>query len=201
MTNDERYDRWANYETRCVHMGLSSDGVTYRYWREQARRHREEAPRCAQVERGVWTAEQAIRFNLADQLRDEVEHDGGCSSSSLYGDLLLAALSRVDWVEVAEAFLAESGPGEVAGPKFPLGQVVITPGVREALGPEVVQAALCRHEAGDWGELDAEDSDENEFALRGGFRLLSAYTAGETRFWVITEADRSATTVLLPDEY
>jgi hypothetical protein len=71
--------------------------------------------------------------------------------------------------------------------------VVITPGAQEALSPEDVQAALCRHGAGDRIELD--------FSARMGFRLLSGYRAGETRFWVITEADRSVTTVLMPSEY
>jgi hypothetical protein len=88
-----------------------------------------------------------------------------------------------------------------AGPKFPLGQVVITPGAQAALSPEDVEAALGRHSAGDWGELDSEDRTENEFSLREGFRLLLAYAAGETRFWVITEADQSVATVLLQDDY
>ncbi|MDE3075945.1 MAG: plasmid related protein [Chloroflexota bacterium] len=61
---------------------------------------------------------------------------------------------------------------------------------------------LFRHVSGDWGELDEEDKAENELSLREGFRLLSAYTLrnGE-KIWIITEADRSVTTLLLPDEY
>ena len=63
--------------------------------------------------------------------------------------------------------------------------------------------SLLRHVQGDWGkELDAHDRRENEFSLQHGFRLLSAYKLSDsTKFWVITEADRSATTFLLPDEY
>jgi hypothetical protein len=61
---------------------------------------------------------------------------------------------------------------------------------------------LCRHLDGDWGELSPEDIAENELSLREGFRLLSAYSLRDgTRIWVITESDRSATTILLPDEY
>jgi hypothetical protein len=61
---------------------------------------------------------------------------------------------------------------------------------------------LFRHLAGDWGELSPEDTAENELSLREGFRLLSAYSLRDgTRIWVITESDRSATTILLPDEY
>ncbi|MEM7387300.1 MAG: type I restriction endonuclease subunit M [Verrucomicrobiota bacterium] len=62
--------------------------------------------------------------------------------------------------------------------------------------------ALARHERGDWGEVCTEDRAENEEALRRGGRLLSVYRTEEgTRFYIITEADRSSTTVLLPDEY
>ena len=86
--------------------------------------------------------------------------------------------------------------------KFPLGRVVATPGAISAASPEEIAAAIQRHVTGDWGELDEHDIAENELSLREGFRLFSVYRtkAGE-RFYIITEADRSATTVLLPDEY
>lgn len=84
----------------------------------------------------------------------------------------------------------------------PLGQVVATPAALAAVAPPDVVAALRRHAAGDWGEVDADDRRANDAALRDGTRLLSAYTSpAGTRFWVITEADRSVTTVLLPDDY
>ncbi len=88
--------------------------------------------------------------------------------------------------------------------KFSLGQVVVTPGFLEAMhntGDKIVPY-LLRHVQGDWGELDEHDRKENERSLRNGFRLLSAYRlSDDTKFWVITEADRSATTFLLPEEY
>jgi hypothetical protein len=85
-------------------------------------------------------------------------------------------------------------------PLFPLGQVVATPGALE-LGINF-SPYLRRHQCGDWGELDAEDRAENDFSARNGLRILSVYrTPSGTRFWIITEADRSATTVLLPWEY
>lgn len=90
----------------------------------------------------------------------------------------------------------------MAGMKFPLGRLVITPTALQALDTEDVTAAIRRHATGDWGELDEHDRRENELSLVQGFRLLSAYTTrGGTRFWVITEADRSVTTVLLPEDY
>jgi len=88
--------------------------------------------------------------------------------------------------------------------KFSLGRVVATPGALKAL-EETNQNPfefLARHQAGDWGEICEEDRRENEFSVRNGFRILSAYrTRNNTRIWVITEADRSATTLLLPEEY
>jgi hypothetical protein len=88
--------------------------------------------------------------------------------------------------------------------KFPLGQIVSTPGALNALA-EAGQTPLefiRRHAMGDWGELDEEDRVENERSLIQGLRLLSAYCLRDgTKIWIITEADRSATTLLLPEEY
>lgn len=90
----------------------------------------------------------------------------------------------------------------MANPKFPLGRTVITRNARSVLADEDVCAALVRHAAGDWGELDAEDRAANEAALRDGSRLLSVFrSATGQRFYVITEWDRSVTTVLLPEDY
>ena len=87
---------------------------------------------------------------------------------------------------------------------FELGRIVATPGALRALQKAEQSPAefLDRHVTGDWGELDEEDKQENEFSVQNGFRILSAYTtaAGDT-IWIITEADRSATTFLLPEEY
>ena len=85
---------------------------------------------------------------------------------------------------------------------FPLGNVVITPNALGQLTPADFQRGLQRHQAGDWGEMGEEDWEQNDTALRTGMRLLSVYrgTNGVT-FWIITEADRSATTLLMPDDY
>jgi hypothetical protein len=92
----------------------------------------------------------------------------------------------------------------MSGSKFSLGSVVATPGVLEAFGAsgESPLAFLERHLAGDWGDVDEHDRNENELSLQNGLRILSAYTLSTgVKFWIITEADRSATTFLLPDEY
>jgi hypothetical protein len=89
-------------------------------------------------------------------------------------------------------------------PKFSLGQLVATPGALAAVEQSGDNLALFirRHVQGDWGDLCADDIRENEFSLENGLRLLSAYRLKDnTKIWVITEADRSVTTVLLPEEY
>ena len=87
---------------------------------------------------------------------------------------------------------------------FPLGQVVATPGALRALqkAEQEPREFIYRHVNGDWGEVDKHDKQVNDLSVHHGFRILSAYTtsAGD-QIWVITEADRSATTILLPDEY
>ena len=85
---------------------------------------------------------------------------------------------------------------------FRLGQTVITSNAMSRLVAADVQKALRRHIQGDWGEVCPADWRENELSLKEGFRLLSAYRdSQDTRFWIITEADRSATTILLPEDY
>ena len=85
---------------------------------------------------------------------------------------------------------------------FQLGRVVITPNALGQLTPADVQRGLQRHQAGDWGDLGEEDWRENDRAVQAGARLLSSYRSdGGVPFWIITEADRSATTLLLPDDY
>lgn len=91
--------------------------------------------------------------------------------------------------------------------KFDLGQVVMTRGVAEIdknyETHKEISHCLLRHYYGDWGDLCEEDKQANDDALKNGDRLVSAYTVGEdkTKIWIITEWDRSATTILLPEEY
>ena len=89
-------------------------------------------------------------------------------------------------------------------PLFPPGRMVATPGALALLEQTNKSPLefLSRHLRGDWGDLDQEDKTENELSLKYGFRLLSSYQVTQTeKLWVITEADRSVTTLLLPEEY
>ncbi len=91
--------------------------------------------------------------------------------------------------------------------QFRLGRTVMTRGVNDLVAENTAFAkfvveSLVRHATGDWGNLSAEDKAENDLSLKQGLRLLSAYeNEGLPKIWIITEADRSATTVLFPDEY
>lgn len=237
MSNETKgYNGWTNYETWCVHLWLSNDEGSYKHWRQEARHYRRIAHSDENVKEGRWSAEEQTRYSLGLAIKDyhdfyhpfHGEYCPGSSEPSVYSDLLNAALSEVEWSEIAEAFLEELEPenepdpedeqtddeeddSEEAeqkeaqgpqGPRFELGQVVSTPGALEAITREEILTALSRHSQGDWGEVGPDDWQENETSLREGFRLLSAYRSknGE-RFWVITEADRSVTTILLPSEY
>ena len=92
--------------------------------------------------------------------------------------------------------------GEISTAKFSLGQIVATPHALTAIDGEEILNALSRHVRGDWGTLDAEDLNANEHALKHGGRLFSAYHSTQNvRFWIITEWDRSVTTVLLSEDY
>ena len=90
---------------------------------------------------------------------------------------------------------------------FKMGRLLMTRGVNDQVADneafaKFVTESLARHANGDWGDLGDEDKQENELSLKAGYRLLSAYEAeGLPKIWIITEADRSATTILFPDEY
>ncbi|AMP12014.1 putative type I restriction-modification system [Collimonas arenae] len=89
-------------------------------------------------------------------------------------------------------------------PLFSLGQVVATRGALNAMielgvSPDEL---IHRHITGDWGDLGAEDQQQNLLAIRSGMRIFCSYKiSASTKIWIITEADRSSTTLLLPDEY
>lgn len=90
--------------------------------------------------------------------------------------------------------------------KFPPGQLYVTQGIEGLLSENTLteiqlQTILARHLAGDWGDLCESDKQQNELALKNKERLFSCYTIGKTKVYIITEADRSATTLLLPEEY
>lgn len=106
---------------------------------------------------------------------------------------------RVRWNETSRFWVSE-----FQVPRFPLGMTVMTPGAINALrsAGETPEQLFVRHQSGDWGNLDEEDKKENEFSVDKNLRIFSAYILSTgVKVWVITEADRSVTTILLPSEY
>lgn len=84
---------------------------------------------------------------------------------------------------------------------FRLGQIIATPGAMQTVSTSEAVNLLRRHAAKDWGNLSGADRRENERSLKDGSRILSSYQRQDGKIWIITEADRSATTILLPEEY
>lgn len=112
-----------------------------------------------------------------------------------------ARLAR-DLLDAGRIYLPGMAPTSRPADKsrFPLGQTVITARALDRLSPAKIALGLARHVRGDWGEVPACDAEANDEGIMSGARLLSAYGDGERRFWIITEADRSVTTVLLPED-
>lgn len=147
----------------------------------------------------------ADRFNLDLALLAEqkawLEKQAEAGSEEAEG-----ILNLLDWIDdhadLIRAAVAERR--EPLGARFRLGRIVATPGALHAFeqAGEDAGAYVKRHVQGDWGEVPAEDKRSNEHALEHGERLMSAYTLGDgVKIWIITEWDRSVTTLLLPEEY
>ena len=102
--SEDRYNGWRNYETWAVNLWLSNEEYTYRYWRERAQEAWEDAEPTE-----VWTREQSAKFQLADTLKEQIQEGAPTASldGTMYADLLNAALSEVDWGEIAEAWLGD----------------------------------------------------------------------------------------------
>lgn len=105
--NEKRYNGWTNYETWVTALWLDNDERSQNYWREIAGECKRAAPQADQVERGIWTIEEAARFMLADRLKDEIEEGSPIQEPSLYSDLLGAALQEVNWSEIADNLLSD----------------------------------------------------------------------------------------------
>lgn len=99
------YHGWRNYETWAVALWLDNEPASYEYWREEARRCQREASTDQRVLDRIWTPKEAAMFNLADQLREEIEAECPLTAPTMYTDLLLAALSEVDCQEIAKSIL------------------------------------------------------------------------------------------------
>ena len=101
------YNGWTNHETWCVNLWITNTQGDYEYWRQQAHAHADSAASCQMVEDGIWTIEEAAKFNLADEMKEALreEESDVHPEASMWSDLAKGSLSDVNWHEIAEAFL------------------------------------------------------------------------------------------------
>ena len=107
-TKDNRYNGWTNYETWAVSLWIDNDQATHLYWRQEAARQAKESANCQMVRDGVWTSKDAARFNLAEQLKEEITEAAPDMEASVYSDLLQAAFDTVNWSEIADDYLPDT---------------------------------------------------------------------------------------------
>lgn len=214
MSNESRQtpQDWANYETWCVSQWLPTDEAVWDGFREQLRRlaakrtsSSDESNQSLASNRG------RQKFQLAKQLREAVSRLGYMELPLIYCDLLESALARVNWLEIVEHFLGHpfpkqlrrnAAPHDALVPVFEAGRVFVGSAAQAALTAEDIKPALTRHVQGDWGLLDTMDRRQNLRALAASRPLQSVFqSTNGTSFWVVTEADRSLTSVLLAEDY
>ena len=105
---DKKHEGWTNYETWTVALWMNNDALSQRYWREAAGEARSEAPTCKQVADRIWTKDEAVRFLLADWIKEDIAGEAPTKEPSVYSDLLQAALDSVNWQEIADHLLEDT---------------------------------------------------------------------------------------------
>lgn len=150
------------------------------------------------------------------ELLEYADYDGGGCEMESYLESLAKGEDVSGHIVQEMQVLRDYVAGRDVEARFPLGSLYATPGALEALEEarqqtrdwvnspaETAPELFNRHQCGDWGDLDDADKEENELSIKEGYRILSAYILKGTwqKLWVITEADRSMTTMMRPDEY
>lgn len=102
IEKENRYNGWTNYETWAVSLWIDNEHASQAYWHQEAKRAIRESVHCETVRGGIWTSEEAARFHLAKQLKDEITDAGPDIGATVYTDLLQAALDSVNWQEIAD---------------------------------------------------------------------------------------------------
>lgn len=191
--------RFANYETWAFHVLMTYDSRAMRGFLAAAEHVRSEVEHeCKSTWRRPGSiADEVLPMAFGLRLRDMNARAFAFEAT----ESLREASKLVDWEAIAVAIL-ETPENSGRVPLFTLGKRVVTQGARMEVSPLDASVSLVRHICGDWGELGEGDHEENDRSLHEGDRILSRYrTKGGAIFYVITERDRSGTTLLLPEEY
>ena len=212
---DTKYNGWANYETWCIALWLNNEETSYRYWRDAAQQAAKESPEASQVKEGLWSANDAATNLLADQLHEQVHDSERLKDSDLlHGHVALSRVGRrrmatksppTFWKDFLPRRPTDAPPrnSRAYPATFSARQNRFDPWRSERhlpKGPFVRPWSDMYAAIGGWWPPKMPKKTKSRSAE--GFRLLSVYEDSEgTRFWVITEADRSSTTILLPSEY
>ena len=107
IEKENRYNGWTNYETWAVSLWIDNEQASQAYWQQEAKRAIRESTHSEMVQGGTWTSEEAARFQLAKQLKEEITDAGPSMGATVYADLLQAALDSVNWQEIADNLIAE----------------------------------------------------------------------------------------------
>jgi len=188
---------------------LTTDHQCLKNWAAHVPKLLEECKQAPEVIDGSKTAEQLAVELLAKRQKDAFIASCPIPEGTLCAVLINGLVSEIEWealaqfvISVAESESKDSVPAIVTGnARFFTERITVTKGAALMLERTEISEAIARHLEGDWGSVPQQDREENERCLTAGGRLMSAFGDGGKRVWVITEGDRSATTVLLPEEY
>ena len=134
--SEKTYNGFSNYETATLSLWIDDTKTSYDYWREEALKHWRTAATCEDVKTGQWTRDEVAKREVADQLKDELSDSSPLKDNTVYADLLNAALSEVDWYEVAEHLLADAQEREESDDLF--GPVISTYSRAQAIADGVL---------------------------------------------------------------
>ena len=207
---ERTYNGWSNYETWTVSLWMDNERHSHEYWRRQAAEHRQAVPTRQLVADGVWTAEEAAKFNLADQIKEETADDSPLKTPSLYSDLLNAAFGEVNWQEIAGHLLADVAEQEDPESEV-FGAVISSYSRAQAIADgllvdvsEMAQEAGIKHPmavtAAVWAQyvtvpdgVDGQDEHGRLWDVLNMFRFAALRSAGQDtlRFEVLVRNDNT----------
>ncbi len=209
------HNGWSNYPTWLVYYSVAGEDVIYRHWLREAARFREAAVNQSQSCKHDVAGQIKYATLLSTELCRAFYGTPLESKFGVHSELLMLALEKVDWQNLATELRKESAedfPHTAKQPvpnsltdgriRFRAGYVTVSPGVLKILSHKALVDAVICHQRGDWGLVDAKQLEANEAAMNGKGCLVSVYrTRPQVEYWLVTDSHRGETTVRLPSEY